>query len=276
LQQQALPGTIELDMSSRTTRPTAQKRPKVAAPLDNASRAVRRLLAAEGDVAVERVTEQIPAIAPQGTGTERPLPEWVELNQSLYRVFAFVDVCGFTKYTDQFGAHAATEMLSRFRSACRDVTARRGARVAKWLGDGVMLVGTEPGPVIATVAELLLRFRDDAFEIHAGIAAGTVLLFEGDDYIGRSVNLAARLCEAAAPGELLAHAVDDAVPDWVNLAGTVTVRAMGIGDVAGVSQLRVDDQAWATMSPVVSHPSLALVSTEFSPLLDERSDDHVD
>ena len=178
LQQQALPGTIELDMSSRTTRPTAQKRPKVAAPLDNASRAVRRLLAAEGDVAVERVTEQIPAIAPQGTGTERPLPEWVELNQSLYRVFAFVDVCGFTKYTDQFGAHAATEMLSRFRSACRDVTARRGARVAKWLGDGVMLVGTEPGPVIATVAELLLRFRDDAFEIHAGIAAGTVLLFE--------------------------------------------------------------------------------------------------
>jgi len=149
-------------MSNRTTRPTAQKRPKVAAPLDNASRAVRRLLAAE-EVGGERITEQIPAIAPQGTGTERPVPEWVELNQSLYRVFAFVDVCGFTKYTDRYGAHAATEMLARFRSACRDVTARRGARVAKWLGDGVMLVGTEPGPVIATVAELLLRFRDDAF-----------------------------------------------------------------------------------------------------------------
>ena len=65
-------------MSSRTTRPTAQKRPKVAAPLDNASRAVRRLLAAEGDVAVERVTEQIPAIAPQGTGTERPIACFVD------------------------------------------------------------------------------------------------------------------------------------------------------------------------------------------------------
>jgi len=247
-------------MTSRTTRPTAQKRPKVAAPLDNASRAVRRLLTADGDVSVDRITEQIPAVAPQGTGTERPVPEWVELNQSLYRVFAFVDVCGFTKYTDQFGAHAATEMLARFRSACRDVTARRGARVAKWLGDGVMLVGTEPGPVIATVAELLLRFRDDAFEIHAGVAAGTVLLFEGDDYIGRSVNLAARLCEAAAPGELLAHGVDDDVPDWVIRGGNVTVRAMGIGDVAGVIQLRVDDEAWATMAPVMSHPSLALVA----------------
>jgi len=189
-------------MSNRTTRPTAQKRPKVAAPLDNASRAVRRLLAAE-EVGGERITEQIPAIAPQGTGTERPVPEWVELNQSLYRVFAFVDVCGFTKYTDRYGAHAATEMLARFRSACRDVTARRGARVAKWLGDGVMLVGTEPGPVIATVAELLLRFRDDAFEIHAGVAAGTVLLFEGDDYIGSAVNMASRLCDAAGPFEVL-------------------------------------------------------------------------
>ena len=253
-------------MSNRTTRPTAQKRPKVAAPLDGASRAVRRLLTPDAEQQLtDRVTEQIPAIAPQGTGVERPVPEWVELNQSLYRVFAFVDVCGFTRYTDQFGAHAATEMLSRFRSACRDVTARRGARVAKWLGDGVMLVGTEAGPVIATVAELLLRFRDDAFEIHAGIAAGTVLLFEGDDYIGRSVNLAARLCEAAAPGELLAEGVDDQIPDWVTCAGTVTVRALGIGDVGGVSQLRVDDEAWATVTPSPAlasplHPSLALVA----------------
>lgn len=247
-------------MTNRSTRPSAQKRPKVTAPLDNASRVVRRLLAPEAEPAVERLTDQIPAVVLQGTGIERPVPEWVALNQSLYRVFAFVDVCGFTRYTDQQGAHAATEMLTRFRSACRDVTARRGARVAKWLGDGVMLVGTEPGPVIAAVAELLLRFRDETFEIHAGIAGGTVLLFEGDDYIGRPVNLAARLCEAAAPGELLALGVEDSVPDWVTLAGTVTVRALGIGDVSDVSQLRVDDDAWAHLGPSGQHPSLALVA----------------
>lgn len=204
---------------------------------------------------LDRTTEQIPAIAPQGTGTERPVPEWVELNQSLFRVFAFVDVCGFTEYTDQLGARAATEMLSRFRSACRDVTARRGARVCKWLGDGVMLVGVEPGPVVATVAELMLRFRDDAFEIHAGIAAGPVLLFEGDDYIGRPVNLSARLCDAAGKGEVLALGVDDQVPDWVTNSGTVTVRAGGIGDVTGVSLLRVDESAWAEMPTSLSHPS---------------------
>lgn len=245
-------------MQNRSARPTAHKRPKVAAPIDNAQRVVRRMLMSEAD-GLDRTTEQIPAIAPQGTGTERPVPEWVELNQSLFRVFAFVDVCGFTEYTDQHGARAATEMLSRFRSACRDVTARRGARVCKWLGDGVMLVGVEPGPVVATVAELMLRFRDDAFEIHAGIAAGPVLLFEGDDYIGRPVNLSARLCDAAGKGEVLALGVDDQVPDWVKNSGTVTVRAGGIGDVTGVSLLRVDESAWAEMPSSHAHPSLALV-----------------
>jgi class 3 adenylate cyclase len=82
-----------------------------------------------------------------------------------------------------------------------------------------------------------------------------VLLFEGDDYIGRSVNLAARLCEAAGPSELLAYGLDDALPDWVDVAGSVTVRAMGIGDISDVAQLRVSDDAWAVSPPVRHHPS---------------------
>lgn len=233
-------------MASRTPRPAAQKRPRAVTPLDNASRALRRILSADGDYGSDpRPDEELPAVPLEGTGVERPVPEWVELNQSLYRAFAFIDLSGFTLYTEQNGAHAATEVLTRFRTACRDVTARRGARVAKWLGDGVMIVGTEPGPVVAAAAELLLRFRDDPFEIHAGVAGGVVLLFEGDDYIGRPVNLAARLCEAASPGELLAVGVEDGVPEWVRCRGTVTVRAAGIGDIAEVQQLHVDDDAWA-------------------------------
>lgn len=202
-------------------------------------------------------TEEIPAIPPQGTGTERPVPEWVEVNQSLYRCFAFVDLCGFTAFTDREGTLAATEVLTRFRSAARDVAARRGVRVIKWLGDGVMLVGTTPGPVVATAAELMLRFRHDPFEVHAGIAGGTVLLFEGDDYIGRPVNLAARLCEAAGPGEVLCLGLDDEMPEWVDVAGHVNVRAVGIGDISGVSRLRVTDDAWASAAELPStHPAV--------------------
>ena len=78
---------------------------------------------------------------PDGTGIEPPVPEWVDVSQTLERWFAFVDVCGFTTFTERNGTPAALEVLTRFRSAVRAVTGRRGVRVLKWLGDGAMLVG---------------------------------------------------------------------------------------------------------------------------------------
>lgn len=180
-------------------------------------------------------------VSPDGTGVEPPVPEWIDVSQTLERWFAFVDVCGFTSFTEANGTPAALEVLTRFRSAVRAVTGRRGVRVLKWLGDGAMLVGVEPGPVIAAVCELRLRFDEDAFDIHAGIAGGHVLLFEGDDYIGPAANHASRLCEAAAPGEVFAVGVAQHLPDWVKLVDHVTVNAHGVGELSGVMKLAVDD-----------------------------------
>ena len=39
--------------------------------------------------------------------------------------------------------------------------------------------------------------------LRAGIATGYALLFEGDDYIGSAVNMAARLCDIAGDYEVL-------------------------------------------------------------------------
>lgn len=182
---------------------------------------------------------------PHGTGIEPPVPEWVDVSQTLERWFAFVDVCGFTTFTERNGTPAALEVLTRFRSAVRAVTGRRGVRVLKWLGDGAMLVGVAPGPVIAAVCELRLRFDEDSFDIHAGIAGGQVLLFEGDDYIGPAANHASRLCEAAAPGEVLAIGVVPHLPDWVEVVEQVSVYAPGIGDLEGVTKLAVAESLFA-------------------------------
>jgi class 3 adenylate cyclase len=99
--------------------------------------------------------------------------------------------------------------------------------------------------VIAAICELRLRFDEDAFDIHAGIAGGHVLLFEGDDYIGPAANHASRLCEAAAPGEVLALGVAPHLPDWVQVVESVTVHAPGIGDLEGVSKLAVAESVFA-------------------------------
>lgn len=178
---------------------------------------------------------------PMGTGVEPPLPEWVDVTQTLERWFAFVDVCGFTAFTEANGTRAATDVLSRFRNTVRSVTGRRGVRVLKWLGDGAMIVGVEAGPVIAAVCELNMRLENADFDVHAGIAGGHVLLFEGDDFIGPSANLAARLCEAALPGEVLVVGAHGHVPDWIESLGTRTITANGIGDVTDVMSLRVSE-----------------------------------
>lgn len=184
--------------------------------------------------------------SPPGTGVEPPLPvDTTGEPLAVERGFAFVDVCGFTLYCDRHGEHAAIELLTRFREHVRDVAGRRGVRVAKWLGDGVMLVGTEDAPLVASVAELVLRTARAGLDLHAGVSAGKVLLFEGDDYVGRPVNLAARLCDAAEPGEILASGLRGELPDWVRARETVTVAVSGVGEVTGVVSVAADEQVAA-------------------------------
>lgn len=153
--------------------------------------------------------------------------------------FGFVDVSGFTSYCELEGEHAAIEMLTGFRMLTRAVAVRRGVRVAKWLGDGVMLVAADQGPVVATVGELVARCGAMALPTHAGLARGPVLLFEGDDYIGRAVNLAARLCDAADRGEILSSNLFGPLPDWVTTGPNSTIALPGIGMLAGVVPLQL-------------------------------------
>ena len=124
------------------------------------------------------------------------------------RAFAFIDLSGFTAYTRAQGDDEAVAVLRLFRAAVRDAASSRGVRIAKWLGDGAMLVGVETEPLVEAVVDIETRISESGspLPLRAGIAAGPVILFEGDDYIGHAVNIAARLCDEAAPREVLAVA----------------------------------------------------------------------
>ena len=60
------------------------------------------------------------------------------------------------------------------------------------------------------------------------MATGLALLFEGDDYIGSAVNLAARLCDAAGPGEVLVPA-----DQTLDLPPGVTATPHGVIELRG-------------------------------------------
>ena len=122
------------------------------------------------------------------------------------RTIGFVDLSGFTRFTQEFGDEAAVKALKFFRDVTREICARHGVRIAKWLGDGAMLIGVEAEDLAETMTEMRKTFTDsDApLSLRAGLATGPVILFEGDDYIGSIVNLASRLADMAEPGQLLA------------------------------------------------------------------------
>jgi adenylate cyclase len=138
----------------------------------------------------------------------------------VHRSFAFVDVSGFTALTELDGDERAVDVLTAFRALLRDICARRGVRIAKWLGDGVMLVCVTTQPLLAAILELHFVVCEVAgpvqsVSIRSGITSGDVILMEGDDYVGHCVNVAARLCDLAQGGEALAApSVVSELPRW--------------------------------------------------------------
>lgn len=147
----------------------------------------------------------------------------------LERSFAFIDLCGFTAYTQRSGPAASREVLLSFRSLVRAVVARRSMRVARWVGDGVLLVGLEPATAAAAAVDIVARVDESAFDVRAGVDVGPALLFDGDDYVGTPVNTSARLCDAAAAGEVLATTPAlDHLPAWIACGESRVVEVRGL------------------------------------------------
>jgi class 3 adenylate cyclase len=159
----------------------------------------------------------------------------------VHRSFAFIDLSGFTDFVDAHGDETAVEELQRLRASVREVTPLFGVRVEKWLGDGCMIVGVDNEPVVAAVVAIQQRhLRNGALPLRAGIATGAVLLLEGDDYIGRAVNVAARLCDLAEAGAVLASPDELHLPTWVHAAEERTVDIRGIGAPIAVVALTAE------------------------------------
>lgn len=156
------------------------------------------------------------------------------------RSFAFIDLSGFTALTEVEGDERAVSILAAFRSMVRDICSRRGVRVAKWLGDGAMLVGVETTPLVAATIEMQVASRraSEPMAVRCGLMVDDVILLEGDDYIGHAVNVAARLCDVAPGGEVWAGPeVVEHLPKWVTVLSAEEVTLRGLEHPLFVSRL---------------------------------------
>ena len=98
------------------------------------------------------------------------------------------------------------------------------------------------------------------------MARGPVILFEGDDYIGTAVNLAARLCDIAAPHEVLATPSITQIPEGVVAEPGGPVKIAGFPRRIPVIRLRRRGHWAARAAPPNGGfcPDLSVVTTERS------------
>jgi adenylate cyclase len=120
---------------------------------------------------------------------------------------AFVDLTGYTELTATGGDERAAQFASTLQTlATTSARAHRG-QVVKLLGDGVMLRYPSLLDAVACIRELMGSIAAAGLPpAHAGIAAGPIVVRDGDVY-GHTVNLAARVAGHAGAGELLVAAV---------------------------------------------------------------------
>jgi adenylate cyclase len=178
----------------------------------------------------------------------------------VHRSFAFVDVSGFTSLTEIEGDERAVDVLTAFRALLRDICARRGVRIAKWLGDGVMLVCVDTRPLLETILELHYIVgvvgAVETVSIRSGLTSGDVILMEGDDYVGHCVNVASRLCDLAASGEALAApSVMGHLPSWGESVSETHVTLRGVEKPVPASSIRMAPSgADGTQDPICGLP----------------------
>jgi adenylate cyclase len=140
--------------------------------------------------------------------------------------YVFVDLRGFTAFTDAAEPEEVQNVLGDYHAAMGRLIVEHEGTLDRFAGDGILVFFNDPFPLpepgkrAATMA-LAMRARFDELrtqwqktgydlDLGMGIARGYATLgafgYEGRfDYtaVGRVVNLAARLCGEAKPGQIL-------------------------------------------------------------------------
>jgi adenylate cyclase len=137
--------------------------------------------------------------------------------------FCFVDLTGFTRYTEEEGDEEALDLIERFIDTV-EATLPSEATVVKTIGDEVMVVSPEPATLTEWAVGFLALFQERP-QPRVGIHHGAAVFRDGD-YFGGDVNLTHRVVSRALGGEVL---VTEALVNAID--GSDHLRFDAIGEV---------------------------------------------
>jgi adenylate cyclase len=138
--------------------------------------------------------------------------------QRVGRAILFMDIRGFTAWSEPQTPEAVVGMLNAYYRMAEEALADSRPIKLKYTADEVMVVFAEAAQAVSAGSRMLASTRQllaasdlaAGAGVHCGQVVEGVLGGEGAkayDFIGDTVNTAQRLCDAAAPGELLVSMV---------------------------------------------------------------------
>jgi class 3 adenylate cyclase len=187
----------------------------------------------------------------------------------------FCDLRGFTSFSSHAEPEEVDEVLSEFYATVGRALDDAGATVGSFAGDGIMAYFGDPIPTddpAATAVRTAVSMRDDMVQVvlawrrrghdvgcGMGIAYGYATVgpvgFDGrTDYtaLGPTVNLASRLCDLAADGDLLIDGRAHVAVEGRVLTDERLVEVRGLSKPVVVHQVRAwhdDPQAFPAQPP---------------------------
>src|SRR4051794_12071939 len=126
------------------------------------------------------------------------------------RTFLIADVRGYTSFTQLHGDEKAAKLAAKFAQVSREVVQAHQGSVLELRGDEALCVFVSPRQAVRSAIALQRRFVEETrfdselpLPVGIGIDFGEAVPVEGG-YRSGALNLAARLCSIAKPGEILA------------------------------------------------------------------------
>jgi class 3 adenylate cyclase/tetratricopeptide (TPR) repeat protein len=160
------------------------------------------------------------------------------MNAAVTATFLFTDLVGSTALSQRLGHEQATDLRQVHFGLLRTAAGSAGGVEVKNLGDGLMLMFTSPSRslscavAIQQAVERHNRRSSEPLAVRIGIAAGEAVEEDGD-YFGDPVVEAARLCAAAAGGQILAT---DTLRALVGRHANQELRPVGDLELKGLSE----------------------------------------
>ncbi len=154
------------------------------------------------------------------------------------RGFLFADLRGYTEFVEKHGDRAATQLLRAYRTLVRAKVANFTGAEIRTEGDGFYVVFPSASSAIGCALAILAEAASSPpaaggpLPVGIGIHAGETE-DSAEGFVGSAVNIAARVCAAAGPGELL---ITETVRGLVRTSMPLTMEPRGRRHLKGIRE----------------------------------------